>query len=209
MNVLHRIKLVLLLAAAGCAPEPPPGPETDLVPLHDEEWAVARGGRLILSGVELSHEAPQSHGLQGEGGPVVTILAEEVGGLPAISADGTRWALSRRGDGPGLSVLDVVELGPAGLRQATVVTEGAPDRVAISADGRWVAWVSGVSGVASVWAMPFDGGPAIQLSNRDLVRVVGEAPAGFVPPPHRAPLQIEGGVVRWTSPVGAHEVALP
>lgn len=210
MNDLHRIKLVLLLAAAGCAPEPPPGPETDLVPLHDDEWPVALGGRLVLSGVQLSYEAPHpAAGLQHQDGPTVTILAEETVGLPAISADGARWALSRQAPGPGLSALDVVELSAAGLTQKTLVSEGSPDRVAISADGQWVAWVSGVTGVASVWAMPFDGGPAVQLTNRDLVRVLGEEPAGFVPPPHMSPLQIEASTVRWTSPVGAHEVPLP
>jgi hypothetical protein len=141
--------------------------------------------------------------------PGRTVVAEELVGLPALSADGARWALSRKGPGPGLSVIDRVELSPAGLEQTTLVTEGAPDRVAISADGAWVAWVSGATGIASVWAMPFAGGPATQLTNRDLVRVIGEEPVGFVPPPHTAPLQIEGDSVRWTSPAGAHEVPLP
>ncbi len=210
VNLLHRYKLVLpLVAAAGCAPEPPPGPETDLVPQHDEEWPVAGGGRLVLSGQTLSYEAPAAQGLQPEDGPPVTIVADELVGLPAISADGARWALSRQAPGPGLSVLDVVELGAAGLVQKTLVAEGTPDRVAISADGQWVAWVSGVSGIASVWAMPFAGGPAVQLTNRALVRVIGEEPLGFVPPPHAGPLEILGDEVRWTSPAGAHAVPLP
>ncbi|MFM2247384.1 MAG: hypothetical protein RL071_3458 [Pseudomonadota bacterium] len=213
----HRARTFALLlgAAAACAPEPPPGPETDLQPLHDAEWPVAFGGRLILSGATLAHEAAapaqagEADGQVGENTPALTIVAEELVGVPALSADGARWALSRKGPGPGLSVIDRVELGPAGLAQTTLVTEGAPDRVAISADGAWVAWVSGATGIASVWAMPFDGGPAVQLTNRDLVRVIGEEPVGFVPPPHTAPLQIEGDRVRWTSPAGPHEVPLP
>ena len=214
-RTLAALRLAVSAAlAAGCAPEPPPGPETDLVPQHEAEWQVALGGRLILSGVTLTYEATSgSAGQMGENAPGVTILADELVGVPALSADGARWTFSRRGPGPGLSVLDRVELTEEGLQQTTLVTEGAPDRVAISADGAWVAWVSGVTGIASVWAMPFAGGAAVQLTNRDLVRVIGEEPVGFVPPPHLSPLQIEGDGdgyrVRWTSPAGPHEVPLP
>jgi hypothetical protein len=228
MTHLRHLPLPLLLAAAACAPEPPPGPETDVQPHRDEEWAVASGGRLVLSGATLTFEAGEeaeaseasgagedaeaagaASGRPGENVPRVTILAEELVGEPAIAADGARWALSRKGPGPGLSVLDGVELGVEGLQQTTLITEGAPDRVAISADGQWLAWVSGATGIASVWAMPFAGGPAVQLTNRDLVRVPGVEPVGFVPPPHLGPLLIEDDVVRWTSPAGPHEVPLP
>ena len=40
-------------------------------------------------------------------------------------------------------------------------------------------------------------------------RVPGQAPAGFVPVPHRGPPEVLPGRVRWEAPDGWHEVVLP
>ncbi len=171
--------------------------------MHDDEWAIARDGRLLLTDETLSIEWPHA------ADEPATVLATEVVGVPAISADGTRFVFGRNGPGDGLTVLDAVSISADGLSHTTLIADGTPDRVAISADGQWVAWVSGITGIASVWAMPFEGGAPVQLTNRDLVRIPGQEPAGFVPPPHRAPLRFEGTRIVWESPAGAHEVALP
>jgi hypothetical protein len=188
---------VLLLLA--CAPDRPVTAETEGRPSWDGEWSAARGAHVTL----------QDGLLRLELGEQDRILAEEVVGAPALSADGRRIALAHRGPGPGLSVLDAVEITDAGVEVRRLVDEGAPDRVALTPDGDTVAYVHNATGIASVWVIPFIGGTPTQLTNVDLVRIPGQEPVGFVPPPHDGPLRIDGDRITWIAPDGPHAVALP
>lgn len=199
---------MLLLALSpllACDPAPavdaPLPPETDLRPVTHGDWPLAEGA-LVRRDAGLFFEAAGRNEL----------LAIDVLGAPALSADGRRVAISHRDDGAVASAIDVVEQGEEGLVRRRLVTEGAPDRVAMSPDGRWVVYVSGATGIASVWAAPFDGGAAVQLTNVGVekqLREPGQPPEGFVPPPWQDPPRVEDGRVRWTSEDGEHEVALP
>jgi hypothetical protein len=79
----------------------------------------------------------------------------------------------------------------------TLAQDVSPDRVA-SADG-----------LPAVLVAPFDGGPAVQLTNRGLARPDGGPPLGFVPPPHLEPLRFDDGALTWDSADGPHRAALP
>jgi hypothetical protein len=163
-------------------------------------WAVARGQLVSL------------HGALDRRGPAGTVhIADELVGAPAVSADGRRVALAHRGAGPGLSVLELVEVSAdGGLVRRVLVADGGPDRVAISPSGEQVAWVdAGPEGFASVFSLAIDGGARVQLTNVGVVRTPGRAPEGFVPPPHDAPPRFEGGALAWRSEAGEHSVVLP
>ncbi len=111
-----------------------------------------------------------------------------------------------------ISALDAVSLTGEAITRRRLVSDGSPDRVAITADGRWVAYVSGQTGIASVWVVPFDGGEPVQLTNvglEALPRTPGAPPEGFIPPPHEGPLVIDGEWITWSSPEGEHAVRLP
>ncbi|MFT4976936.1 MAG: hypothetical protein ACI8S6_002841 [Myxococcota bacterium] len=194
----------MLLLFLACAPsdELPPLAEIDVRMVESGRWSLAEGAVLEqgAAGLVLEH------------GGRVRLLAAEVLGTPAQSDDGRRLVVSHRDDGLTISALDVVEISADGITQRRLVSEGSPDRAAISEDGEWVAFVSGQTGVASVWAVPFDGGAPQQLTNiglEDAPRVPGGPPPGFVPPPHDGSLSVQGDEVWWVSPVGQHRVWLP
>jgi hypothetical protein len=78
---------------------------------------------------------------------------------------------------------------PSGSPQPVVQWRGNADRPVLSPDGRRLAFVSGTTGLASFWMVPLDGPlpvpieQGVQLSNKDLDRIPGQAPEGFLPPP--------------------------
>lgn len=188
-----------LLLALACAPDQPVTVETEGRPSWDGSWSLARSAQLI-----------QDEGaVWVEVGGAVHRLADEAVGAPAVSDDGRRIALAHRGDGGSVAVLDAVTLTDTGVETRRLVSEGAPDRVALTPDGDTVVYVHNATGIAAVWAVPFAGGAPVQLTNVDLERVPGQAPIGFVPPPHDSPLRIDGDRVVWTSPEGTHGVDLP
>jgi hypothetical protein len=196
---LRRISVALFATIVACAPEPIRLAETEGQPPNHGEWAAAHDTTLVqLDGAVFAERA-------GARQPV----AAEMVGSPSISDDGAHIVLAHRGEGASASVLDTLTLESTGLTQHRLVDIGAPDRVGISPDGAWVAYVNGISGLASVWAIPFAGGTPTQLTNVDLERVPGQAPVGFVPPPHDSPLRIVDHTVVWRSPDGEHIVALP
>jgi hypothetical protein len=88
----------------------------------------------------------------------------------------------------------------------TIATGGRPGRLALH-DGM-VAYVASPQGFPSVRVAPADGSaPPRALTNVDLKRVPGQAPAGFVPPPLRDTLRFDGPLLRWQSAEGAQAVA--
>ncbi|MCB9746281.1 MAG: hypothetical protein H6741_17865 [Alphaproteobacteria bacterium] len=198
--------LLLLLA---CAAEPPAPsaeaapksvalpPETDLPDLRSGAWPLGPDATLELSQGALHLRRADSREL----------VRIELVGVPAVS--GARAVLAHRDDGQVVSTLETLELRDGELLRRVVTKEGAPDRVAISEDGAWIAWVSGATGIASVYAQPFEGGEAVQLTNVDLTYTPGQAPEGFVPPPHEGPLLFDEGRLRWQAPEGPQEVKLP
>ncbi|MCB9763703.1 MAG: hypothetical protein H6739_28295 [Alphaproteobacteria bacterium] len=188
---------MLLLLLACVEPHPPEGtlPETDLPVVHHGVWSVA-DATLRQSDAGLT--------LERDGG--ARLLAVDMVGVPAIAGD--RVAFAHRDGAAEVSALDVLSVSePEGRRR--IVDRGSADRVGLSEDGAWVVWVWGVTGIASVWAAPFEGGDPVQLTNVGLKPTPGQAPAGFVAPPHRGPLTVVDGEVRWTAPDGPHAVALP
>jgi hypothetical protein len=189
--------------------EAPPA-ESDLPPMKQGSWSLACGAAL-----ELEPGGPlqllEREGLRALGGQAV--------GTPAISADRARLAWSQAPQARPETVVSALscEGGRWGEPRSLVEGPGAPDRVAISPDGAWVVWVSGASGVASLWAAPFAGGEAQQLTNLGVERSLaapGQPPPGFVAPPHMGPPVIEvlgeGRYrVQWQAPDGEHALELP
>lgn len=181
--------MLLLLACAA--------PETDL-PFAGADLVDTRLGRVELAADELRWRgAPLVRGVYAP--PVLTsdllvVAADEPVPAGEKSPAGARLlALRPAGDG---------------WERVTLVEGGRPDRLALSPDGEVVAFVWGITGVASVWTVPTDGGPATQRTNRALVRVPGQAPAGFVPPP-REPPGFAGTALAWTVDGVVHRVELP
>lgn len=167
--------------------------------MWDGAWPVTAGrlvsldGRLVL-----------------QAGGETLPLADALVGAPVTSEDGRALAFCHRGDGASDSVLETARLHPGGaLERWVLVAEGSPDRVALDADGDRVAWVNSAGGVASVFVARFPNGAPEQVTNVGIVPVPGEAPIGFVPPPHDGPLRFEGGGLAWSSPDGPQRVALP
>ncbi len=189
----------------GCAEDEPVEVETERRPALDGDfdgaWPLARGAHLVQVGGALTLEW----------GDTRSPLADQMVGAPAISADGSRIAFAHRGPprADAVSVLDRVELTADGPESLRLVSTGAPDRVAISPDGQWVVYVHNATGLASVWAAPFDGGAAAQLSNAGVTPTPGQAPRGFVPPPADGPPAVSEGEVRWAGPDGDVVVVLP
>jgi hypothetical protein len=178
--------------------------------MDEGRWPLACGGTLILE----------------PGGQLMLLthlglrpLEGEAVGLPAIAADGRRFAWSRAPKlRPETEIAALAcEEGRWGQPRSLVAGPGSPDRPAISPDGAWVIWCSGASGIASLWAAPFEGGQPRQLTNAGLDQAgaaPGQPPAGFVAPPHQAAPQVavlDGGRYRatWTAPDGEHAVELP
>ncbi|MFT5686424.1 MAG: hypothetical protein ACI8RZ_007380 [Myxococcota bacterium] len=194
--------MLLVLLSCVLSDDAEPLPERDIHRIAVGSWSLSDGAVLSqgTDGLELNHDG-EHH-----------ILAAAVLGEPAISEDGTRLVFAHRDDGMTLSALDAITLTRAGLTRRRLVSDGSPDRAAITGDGQWVAYVSGQTGIASVWVVPFDGGIPEQLTNvglQDAPRQSGAPPDGFIPPPHADPLRIDGGQVVWRSREGEHAVDLP
>jgi hypothetical protein len=196
-------------ALAGTQPQTLP-PETDLPPQAAGSWSLACGAALELEpGGALQILEPA--GLRALGGQAV--------GEPALSDDHRRVAWSHAPQARPETVVSVMSCDGDRWGEPRTLVEGpgSPDRVAISPDGAWVVWVSGASGVASLWAAPFEGGDAAQLTNTGVDRASaapGSPPPGFVPVPHRGPPVIEalpegGHRATWQAPEGLHSVGLP
>ncbi len=98
------------------------------------------------------------------------------------------WLYYARDAGLGETEIWRVAL-PSGSPEPVVQWTGTADRPVVSPDGRRLAFISGTTGLASFWMVSLDGPlpvpieQGVQLSNKDLVRIPGQAPEGFVPPP--------------------------
>ncbi len=187
-----------------------PPPESDLPPTRDGTWSLACGAAMQL-----------------EPGGTLTLFTRdgarriggEVVGDPAVAGDAMRFAFGHAPVArPETVVATMACVDGAWGEPATLVEgPGSPDRVAISSDGAMVVWFSGASGLTSLWAVPFEGGDAQQLTNLGVTRddaPSGQPPQGFVPPPHRGAPSIEAlddGHYRviWDSPNGEQAVELP
>lgn len=133
---------------------------------------------------------------------------EQVGTDPAapvsMSRDAGRFVFVDRMDGDPRTRL--VGCG-AGAACRVLVEVGHPDRATIAPDGSSVAYVASLDGMPAVWVVPFDGGAPRPLTNEGLVRVPGEAPQGFVPPPVEASIAFDADELVWFSSAGEHRVA--
>jgi len=175
--------------------------ESDAPPRLRADWPLFDGAALRL----------EDGGLWLGQGSEEWPVADEVIGVPAIDADGSRFAYSRRADGAGLSSIEAWERRADGGWNGPRVLDDHADRPALSPDGQRVAYVSGRTGIASIWVVPFDGGDAIQLTNVGLEHrhIPGHPPAGFVAPPHGGPPSFDGDALVWEAPDGSHQVVLP
>jgi hypothetical protein len=138
-------------------------------------------------------------------------------GVAVLRPDGSTLVDALTGapvaDGEHLCAADEGEGGVGRLRcwsadgpVVTIATGGRPGRLALH-DGM-VAYVASPQGFPSVRVAPVDGSaPPRALTNVDLKRVPGQAPAGFVPPPLRDTLRFDGPLLRWQSAEGAQAVA--
>ncbi len=214
---LSGILLAPLAFVLGCAAEPIKTMDAELPvdagmpPREKGSWALS-GAVLTLDEGSLVLEAREG----------TRTLAVDVVGLPAISDDLQRVAYTRQSGDLGLSSIEVVEArGNRAWSEPRILADEG-DRPALAPDGERLAFVSGRTGIASLWILPFEGGQAVQLTNRDLrspavseapldgpVHPPGQAPPGFVPPPHQGPPRFEGDRLVWDGPDGPHEVALP
>jgi dipeptidyl aminopeptidase/acylaminoacyl peptidase len=164
------------------------------------EWPLAGGAALVLEQRVLE--------VRGSSGAVP--VAEGVVGRAAVSADGARFVFVRESAGELRTEVLAVELRDGAWSAPRLLAdEGTPDLVSISPDGRRVAFVAGAGGIASVFVVPFEGGPPVQLTNLGLVADGRGRPAGFVPIPYRDPPRFEGGHLIWTSRQGEHRAVLP
>lgn len=194
LSVLPSLALPLLLA---CAPEAsPPRSPAEAVDRAQAQVEPAPGSgpmdffpaRRTLSpsgSVEVHVGEDRALRLalpQGE-----RLLDQPVDPRVAFSPD-EAWLYYARDAGLGETEIWRVAL-PSGSPEPVVQWSGNADRPALSPDGRRLAFVSGTTGLASFWVVPLDGplpvpfARGVQLSNKDLVRVPGQAPEGFLPPP--------------------------
>lgn len=127
------------------------------------------------------------------------VLVEGLLGDPV--SDGAHLCASDEGDG-GRGRLRCWD---RGLHVVTLATGGRPGRLAL--DPAMLAWVASPTGLPQVTVAPVDGSaPARALTNVDLQRVPGRAPAGFVPPPLGRSLRFDGDLLRWDTPDGPREL---
>lgn len=179
--------VVLLLALLSACSDPPPesGPVA--------QSPVARDG-AVTPIVEVDASVPPETDL---------LVTEGVVGSIASSASGHRHAWSRKVEGAMSTELVVEEAG----EEHIVVSEGNPDRPALSPDGQWLAYVSAESGWASVYVLAFDGGEPLQVSNVGLQPHKGEGmPPGWTAPPMDESLAFDGDALVWDSPEGTHKM---
>ena len=203
VRALLRPALIVLVSACDAAPTPAEAPTAARIVADNGEdgrpsWHL---GVNLRGGGALSQDAA---GLTLDGAPLV----DDPAGPFVVDAAGARFVVAARvNGGPDTALLACAP--PAPCR--TVTDAGHPDRATISADGRLIAWVAAADGLPAVFAARFDGGPAVQLTNRDLRWTAGQPPDGFVPPPHEGPLAFtdDGRALVWTSPEGDHHAVLP
>jgi len=133
------------------------------------------------------------------GSPSPDVVAREGGGgaregqeLARVeAAERVAW-VEREAAGSALYVVDHRGLAVVRTR------DGAPDRVALSADGEQLAWVASADGLPAVFTAPYADGAPVQLTNRSVRRPKGQPPVGFVPPPVReGGLSFEGDELVW------------
>lgn len=187
--------LLLLWTFLACE-RAPERSEVDGLPARAAEWALTRGHLHLTPTAELVWRSSDD----------AVALDAELIGLPAVAGERVVWS-ARTGKGATLYAWE------PGETPRALTAEGTPDRPALSPDGETVVFVSGSTGLASLWAMPFQGGAPVQLTNQGLAsapRAPGQPPEGFVAPPHRGPPEVgEDGVVRWEAPDGSHALRLP
>lgn len=186
-----------------------PPPESDLPPTREGKWSLACGAGLELQpggALTLYTRA----GTRKVGGEVV--------GEPAVADNAQRFVFAHAPVARPETVVATMSCldGAWGEPVTLAEGEGAPDRVGISHDGTWVVWFSGASGLPSLWAAPFEGGDARQMTNVGIEASgasPGQPPAGFVPPPQRGAPSVEaleggGYLVSWDSPDGPQRAEL-
>ena len=200
------IPILLSALLLSCAGEETAELTSQILPQESGAPPRSQGSWDLVDGMMLSLEDGRLSMIDG---PRDWALADRVIGLPTVSEAGDQIAYCRQGDGIELASIEVWDLAGGARRGPRVLADG--DRPALSPDGEWVAFVSGRTGIASLWAVPFEGGAAAQLTNRGLASpaVHGRAPVGFVPPPHEGPPRFENDQLVWDSPVGVHAVELP
>jgi hypothetical protein len=200
-------RLLLCLAAVSCSEGAPEarsaaavGAETTVMHGRSGEWALAGGSTLVLS-------TDGALELRGSG---TIAVANDVIGVPSVSADGARFAFAQRVPrGSGTAIVAVARSDGGWTAPRVLTDAGDPDLVAIAPDGARVAFAAAANGIAAVWVVPFAGGAPVQLTNVGLARDGAGPPAGFVPIPLREPPRFEGRELVWTARDGEHRAVLP
>jgi hypothetical protein len=129
------------------------------------------------------------------------LLDAQLVGPPSAAGGGAVWS-ARDGDRVVLRWLS-----PSG-QVVDLTDRGDPDRAALDAQGQRVAWIASEGGLPCFFARRLPAGPVVALANVGLSPRPGGPPAGFLPPPHLAPLRWEGDDLVWESPQGTHRLAV-
>ena len=156
-----------------------------------DPFAIAGSWTLPSTEVVLDHGVLQTSD---------QVIAHDVIEAPAIHGDRVVF-VQRRAD----ALRDLVAW-DASTGLTTLLVDGqSPNQPAISPDGTTVAFVNGPTGITAVYTMPLAGGEPVQHTNRDLVRVPGQAPEGFVGSPVSG-FHFEGGLLTWEDATARHTV---
>jgi hypothetical protein len=213
MSVMARRKLIAAVIAITAACSGSGDVETTSTPLRGNEVDVSAVRATKTSvGCSATLDTNERGTLAISAGTTRLILSERLVEPAIVDAVGRTIVWTDDGEQPGSTALRVAHCSSEGAWQSprTLVDDGGtPNRIAVSADASHIAYVSSANGLAALWVVAVDTGETLQLTNRDLVRVPGAAPDGFVPVPDRSPPRFEGDRLVWSSRQGKHEVVLP
>lgn len=213
-----RAALPLALLVTGCVTQAPDAPAP---PAAAHATPLDRARPTALDGRE-------TFALAGQGAARFVAMVETARATLAVAQDGALVDLARPGAPVARDVLPELRASDDGrvvafsVRSADAVadvhvvhdgrvrrlTEGLPAVVlAVSPAGDEVAFLAAAGGLPALWTVPVAGGAPRQLTNVDLVRTVGRAPDGFVPPPMRAAdVRWERGALAWDAADGTWRI---
>ena len=172
-------------------------------PLHGGapvKWAVLDQGSGHAATVDIHGTLERARPDSGE----AHVVAHAVVEAPVFDPGGTGRLLVANATAAGEGNALWIATPAAGGEDVLVLAEAGAhnERACFSPDGTRVAFVSDRTGLPSVFVVAASGGPAIQLTNVDVVRTAGRRPEGYIPPPVQGRLQWNETGITYLSPEG-------